>query len=29
LGMPVDAEATTYTWNGILAAIESTSGFHA
>jgi len=27
LGLPVDAEATTYTWDGILAAIERTSGF--
>jgi uroporphyrinogen III methyltransferase/synthase len=29
LGLPVAAEATTYTWDGILAAIERTSGFPA
>jgi len=29
LGMPVDAEATIYTWDGILEAMISTSGFPA
>ncbi len=27
VGMPVDAEATTYTWDGLLAAVVGTSAF--